>query len=67
MNANSYQAHIPLGTVVEPWGEIAALQWSGGERYYFFIKGGHGVAYIPASVVEAKHDATSRLSKEEGQ
>lgn len=44
---------IPIGTVVNPYGQITAVMLTGGERYYFLLKGG-GVSLMPASVIEPK-------------
>jgi len=41
---------IPLGTIVKPWGKVAAVGWTGGERYYWFIKD-NSVSMIPWTVV----------------
>lgn len=43
-------APLKLGTVVKPWGRIAAVQITQGERYYMFAE--RGVALIPGRDVE---------------
>ena len=43
---------VPLGTKTQ-WGEVAAVQFLNGERYYFMVEG-NSVAYMPASVVERR-------------
>lgn len=41
---------IPLGTVIKPYGKVAAVGWVG-ERYYWLVKEGC-VSMIPAAVLE---------------
>lgn len=43
---------LPIGTKTQ-FGTIQAIQWSGGERYYFIIDRRGTVSYMPASAVEA--------------
>jgi hypothetical protein len=45
---------LPLGTKVRPWGEIGAISYRDGERYYMFVKNGNDVALMPAAVVEVQ-------------
>jgi hypothetical protein len=43
---------LPLGAVIKPYGKIAAVGLTGGERYYWMI-GKHGdVVMMPADVIE---------------
>jgi hypothetical protein len=43
---------LPLGAVIKPYGKIAAVGLTGGERYYWLI-GKHGdVVMMPADVIE---------------
>ncbi len=46
---------IPLGTVVKPWGKVAAVRYDG-ERYYFLIDKDGSVSMMPADVVELAHE-----------
>jgi hypothetical protein len=42
---------IPIGTRIDPWGEIVAIGLTGGERYYW-LDDGDSVAMIPAAIIE---------------
>lgn len=42
---------LPIGALTQ-WGVIAAIGWTGGERYYWMVDG-NDTAMIPASTVEA--------------
>lgn len=44
---------IPLGTIVKPWGKVAAVSFRDGERYYMLVNKQKDVALMPASTVEA--------------
>ncbi len=46
---------LSLGTIVEPWGEIAMVGSGGGvfsERYYWLVDDMGGVSMMPADVIE---------------
>lgn len=49
---------IPLDVVIEPWGRIAAIGVTGGERYYWFVDKDGCVSMIPAFMVEGIERAT---------
>lgn len=46
---------VPLGTIVKPWGRVAAVGFTGGERYYWLIDEHETVSMMPASVVEPRY------------
>lgn len=43
---------INLGTIIEPWGKVAAVGITGGERYYWLINKHGTVSMIPATDIE---------------
>ena len=43
---------LRLGTIVAPYGEVAAVLIISGERYYHLVDGNGTVSMIPASVLE---------------
>ena len=43
---------LAFGTKVEPYGEISAVLWTGGERYYLLSNGEGDAAMIPAFIIE---------------
>lgn len=48
---------LAIGTYVEPYGKVAAVLTTGGERYYM-LESDDGVVYLmPADVVESKPTA----------
>lgn len=46
---------VAIGTETY-WGRVAAVGWITGERYYWMVDDGGGVAMIDAITVEASHD-----------
>lgn len=54
---------LPLGTVVKPWGKIAAVQWLG-ERYYFLVSKRGSVSMMPADLVERKTVMVTKMVDE---
>lgn len=45
-------AILRLGQRVSPYGKVAAVGTTGGERYYWFVDKWHCVSMIPANCVE---------------
>ena len=51
---------LTLGLTVPPWGRIAAVLWTGGERYYHLLDKQGTVSMMPADVIEAAADAKAK-------
>lgn len=49
---------LPLGTDTR-WGKVEMVGWTGGERYYWMLDAGGGVAMIPGFVVHAAHNRSN--------
>jgi hypothetical protein len=45
---------LRIGAVVMPYGQVSAVGYIHGERYYWFVNGG-SVSMIPSFIVEGKH------------
>lgn len=43
---------LQLGSIVNPWGKVAAVVLTGGERYYMLIRDNNSVSFLPWQVVE---------------
>jgi hypothetical protein len=52
---------VPLGSIVQPWGEVGAVGCITGERYYWMVSW-RGVSMIPAYVVEEQWQAQCSVS-----
>ncbi len=52
MRNESYKPPLEIGLTVSPYGKIAAIMLTGGERYYFLIDEVGTVSMMPASVIE---------------
>ena len=46
--------YLPLGTIVKPYGRVAAVGTTGGERYYWLIDKHGTVSMIPAVEIEKR-------------
>lgn len=53
MNEQKHRPVLDVGKTVKPYGKIAAIMLTGGERYYFLIDKHGVVSMIPALVIEA--------------
>ena len=60
---STVQPPLPLGTKT-PWGEVGAVMWTGGERYYHLINKRGTVSMIPGYMVE--ESVTARKLSGEG-
>jgi len=56
MKSEPERAPLPIGTKVKPYGEIAAVCLTGGERYYMLVDKHGCVALMPSEVIEEHHD-----------
>jgi hypothetical protein len=45
---------LQLGTIIKPYGKIAAIGWVG-ERYYWLISKHGTVSMMPAFIIEEMH------------
>ncbi len=50
---------VPLGTILEPYGEVSGVTNRGGERYYF-LTGGIGVSLMPSDLIEKMYSQNSK-------
>lgn len=51
-----------IGTKIFPWGKVKMVGWTGGERYYWFIKD-NSVSMIPWTVVREQIKANKARAK----
>lgn len=49
--SNEYELPLKLGTLTE-FGEIVAVKWIEGERYYFCINEDKTVSFLPSEVLQ---------------
>lgn len=54
------QRLVIIGTVVKPCGQVSMIGWISGERYYWLRDSSGSVSMMPADVVEAQHERTTR-------
>jgi hypothetical protein len=54
-----------IGDTIKPWGKIAAILWTGGERYYMFLDGHKTVSLIPAIAFGEETRAPSKAAARE--
>lgn len=52
MTSEDFKPILNPGTKVPPYGTIAAVLWTAGERYYMLIDNFRSISMLPAEMVE---------------